>query len=107
MTLVFRIVAAAVFIILFAFALKNTHDAMLRLFLGYEIHAPLVLILLGSFIAGAVLGILAVSPTLFRYRRELSRQKKTVVALETEREIRQASTALIAQPDVVPDAVRS
>lgn len=101
MTLIFRLVAAIVFILLFVFALKNTHDAALMLFLGYEIRAPLVLIILGFFIVGAALGILAIAPTLFRYRRELARQRKSLTSLQADLDTRRAMQLQPPQPDVV------
>ena len=68
-----RIVGIILFILFFGFALKNTQDIALRFFLGYEIHAPLVLMLLAFFGGGAVLGVLAMMPTVLRYRRRQAR----------------------------------
>ena len=62
------------------FALKNTHQVDLHFFLNYEVRGPLVLMLLAFFIAGAFLGILAVTPTVFRHRRESSQHKHTIQA---------------------------
>jgi lipopolysaccharide assembly protein A len=64
------------FLFFFSFALKNTQPVSLHVFLQYEIHGPLVLMLLGFFLGGAVLGILAMTPTVFRYRRELNRSRQ-------------------------------
>jgi hypothetical protein len=55
----------------------------LHFFLGYELRGPLVLMLLAFFIAGAFLGILAVTPTVFRHRRESSQHKNTIQALQS------------------------
>ena len=63
MKIIFRIVAAILFVIFFGFALKNTQEVALQFFLGYEIRGPLVLLLLGFFAAGAALGVLAMTPT--------------------------------------------
>jgi len=65
-----RIIGIILFILFFGFALKNTQEVALRFFLGYEVHAPLVLMLLAFFAGGAVLGVLAMTPTLLRYRRK-------------------------------------
>ncbi len=70
-----RIIGIVLFILFFGFALKNTQEVALRFFLGYEIHAPLVLMLLGFFAGGAILGVLAMTPTVVRYRRSSERQK--------------------------------
>jgi hypothetical protein len=39
--------------------------------------------MLGFFVAGATLGVLALTPTVFRHRREASRQKHTIDNLKT------------------------
>lgn len=102
MKIVSRIITALLFLLFFAFALKNTQDATLQFFLGYEFGGPLVVLLLGFFISGAVLGVLALTPTVFRYRRETARHKKTITALEKARDA-SASSA----PDSVVDVDRT
>lgn len=82
MKLLFRIVAAVLFVLFFGFALKNTQEVALRFFLDYELRGPLVLLLLGFFAIGAVLGVLAMTPTVFRHRRELGKQKQAIVVLQ-------------------------
>jgi putative membrane protein len=77
------IVGCIVFILFFGFALKNTQEVNLHLFLGYEIRGPLVLMLLAFFVIGAGLGILAVTPTVFRHRRETSQHRDTIQALQS------------------------
>jgi uncharacterized integral membrane protein len=81
MKLLFRIIAAVLFVLFFGFALKNTQEVALRFFLDYELRGPLVLLLLGFFAIGAVLGVLAMTPTVFRYRRELGRQRHALAAM--------------------------
>ncbi|WP_293778120.1 lipopolysaccharide assembly protein LapA domain-containing protein, partial [uncultured Oxalicibacterium sp.] len=56
MKIVFRILAAILFIVFFGFALKNTQEVALQFFMGYELRGPLVLLLLGFFACGAALG---------------------------------------------------
>ena len=73
MKLVARILAAILFVLFFGFALKNAHEVTLRFFLDHEVHTPLALLLLAFFAAGAVLGVLAMMPTLFRKRRALNK----------------------------------
>ncbi|OWW18730.1 LapA family protein [Noviherbaspirillum denitrificans] len=101
MKILFRIVAAILFIVFFGFALKNTQEAALRFFFDYEIRGPLVLLLLSFFIGGAALGILAMIPTLFRYRREVVRHKKAVSAMEKDMEARRMASVQPPQPDTV------
>lgn len=85
MKTIFRIVAILLFIVFFGFALKNTDEATLNLFGNYALGGPLVLMLLGFFICGASFGILAMLPTLFRYRREAGIQRKRADALERDK----------------------
>jgi|GEM_PF-378167 len=84
MKLVSRIVAIALFILFFGLAVKNTQETSLYFFFGYEMRGPFVMILLGFFAAGSILSILGMTPMIFRSRRELSRKKKLIEALEKE-----------------------
>ena len=102
MKIIFRIITVLLFVLFFTFALKNTQEATLELFLDYQYRGPLVLLLLGFFAGGAVLGVLAMSPTVFRYRREAARQRKALAALEKEREASTADT-----PDTLVNIDRS
>lgn len=63
---------AAVFFILFAFALNNQHEAQLKWFFGFEFRAPMVLLVLVVFAAGAVFGVLAMTPNWWRQRRRFA-----------------------------------
>lgn len=82
MKFVSTIVGLILFILFFGFALKNTQEVDLHFFLNYELRGPLVLMLLGFFVAGAALGILAVTPTVFRQRRERTRAEDQIQALQ-------------------------
>ena len=82
MKLVSTIVGFVLFVLFFGFALKNTHLVELNFFLGQQLQWPLALILLAFFSAGAFLGILALAPTVFRHRRENSKHKTTIEALQ-------------------------
>jgi putative membrane protein len=64
---------AAIFFVLFAFALNNQHEATLKWFFGYEWRTPLVFIVLGAFIAGCACGMLAMLPSWWRHRRAARR----------------------------------
>ncbi|TFW04789.1 LapA family protein [Oxalobacteraceae bacterium OM1] len=100
MKYVFRIIAVVLFLVFFGFALKNTQEAVLTLFLGYELRGPLVMLLLGFFVAGAVLGIFAMIPTVFRHRRDLTRHKKTLANIEREQEAARQARMQPPQPDL-------
>lgn len=101
MKIIFRIVAAFLFILFFGFALKNTQEAVLYFFLGYEVRAPLVMLLLAFFASGAVLGVLGMMPMLFRHRRELGKQKKAIEAMQKEQEAQRQARIQPPQPDSV------
>ena len=101
MKLVFRIFAILLFIVFFGFALKNTEEATLSFFLGYSLRAPLVIMMLGFFAAGAVLGILAMTPTLFRHRRDLTRHKKLVQSMQANLDAQQMSRTQPPPPDAM------
>jgi uncharacterized integral membrane protein len=64
------------FLLLLGFALKNTEPVALRYFLGQEWHAPLSLVLLLFFGAGAALGVAAALSVAWRLRRELDAQRR-------------------------------
>ncbi|MGB7479455.1 MAG: LapA family protein [Burkholderiaceae bacterium] len=101
MKIIVRIIAVLIFIVFFGFALKNTQEVALRFFFDYELHGPLVLVLLGFFAIGAVLGVLAMTPTVFRHRREVARQKKQIAALQKEADAQHLARAYPPQPDSV------
>ena len=82
MKIISTVVGVVLFVLFFGFALKNTQEVDLHLFLNYELRGPLVLMLMVFFVAGAVLGVLALTPTVFRHRRESSKQKTTIQSLQ-------------------------
>ena len=83
MKIISTIVGIVLFILFFGFALKNTQEVDLHLFLNYELRGPLVLLLLAFFVAGAALGVLALTPSIVRQRREATRQKITIATLQS------------------------
>ncbi|MCX8520883.1 MAG: LapA family protein [Rhodoferax sp.] len=60
---------AAIFFTLFAFALNNQSDVTVHFFFGQQWTAPLVLVVLGAFTAGLLIGILGMVPRWWRHRR--------------------------------------
>jgi len=101
MKVISRIVAVILFIIFFGFSLKNTDPVTLHFFMGYEFPGPLVLMLLIFFVAGIVLGVFAMLPTLFRHRRDLSQHKKNLASKEQELAKLQLERSRPPQPDSV------
>ena len=90
-------VRLVVFLFLLAFAVKNTDPVTLRFYFELAWQAPLIVLLLAFFAAGAVFGLAAALATLFAQRRE---------NLELKRELaeQRAETAAAANP-VPPPAV--
>ena len=68
MRLILWTLKALVFFTLFAFALNNQHPASVKWFFGVEWQAPMVFVVLASFAAGCVLGVLAMVPGRWRGR---------------------------------------
>lgn len=68
----------AVFLLLIAFAAKNVEPVTLRFFFDLALQAPLVLVLFGFFVLGALFGVAALLSTVLRQRREISILKKPV-----------------------------
>ena len=64
---------ALLFFTLFAFALNNSHDAVVHWFFGHEWRAPQVIIVLLAFGFGAAFGVLAMVPAWWRHRRAAQR----------------------------------
>jgi uncharacterized integral membrane protein len=65
-----------IFVLLVAFAAKNADPVTLRFYFDLALQAPLVLVLFGSFAAGALFGMLALIGSLLRQRREIASLKK-------------------------------
>jgi uncharacterized integral membrane protein len=86
---------AAIFLMLFAFALNNQEDVQVRFFWGLQWRSPLVLVLLGFFAAGVVVGVLGMVPRWWQQRR-LAKKAQQVTPSAT------AAMASSAQPSV-PD----
>jgi putative membrane protein len=60
---------ALVFFTLFAFALNNQQEAVVRWFFGLEWRAPMVIVVLIAFGAGCAFGVVAMVPSWWRHRR--------------------------------------
>ena len=71
------LVKLLVFLLVLGFALKNSHSVVFQSYLGYVWQAPLIVMLGLAFVAGALTGVLALMPTLFRMRREAAKKPQT------------------------------
>jgi putative membrane protein len=68
----------AVFVLLVAFAAKNTAPVKLQFYFNLALEAPLVLWLFACFALGALFGVLALLATVLRQRREISILRRPV-----------------------------
>lgn len=66
----------AVFLLALGFAIKNTAPVRLNFYLGYQVHAPLSLLIFLFLILGMILGVTAGLVLMYRQRRELSFLKR-------------------------------
>ena len=85
----------AVFVVVLLFAIKNAEPVTLRFYFDAAWQTPLVLVVLASFTAGAVFGVIACLPALARQRREAVRLRK-------ELDLRQPGSAGPAGPAAGP-----
>ncbi|MBL8488435.1 MAG: DUF1049 domain-containing protein [Rhodocyclaceae bacterium] len=67
---------AVAFVLLLGLAIKNDRPVELRFFLDANFIAPLSLVILAAFAAGAAVGVTAALLTLVRQRRDISRLKR-------------------------------
>ncbi|MCL2346042.1 MAG: LapA family protein, partial [Desulfobulbus sp.] len=72
------VIRLIIFFFLVVFAVQNTAPVTLNLILDQVWQAPLVIVLLTFFAAGAVLGALSLVGVLYRQRREISRLRQQV-----------------------------
>ena len=75
-----------VFLLVLGFALKNSHPVTFYAYMGYLWQAPLIVMLGLAFVLGALIGLLALLPTLFRLRREAA-QRQPPAELESVTDI--------------------
>ncbi|MGH8764460.1 MAG: lipopolysaccharide assembly protein LapA domain-containing protein [Burkholderiales bacterium] len=66
----------ALFVLLLAFAAKNTGPVTLRFYFDLAWQAPLVALLLAFFAGGAALGLLAMFGSWLTQRREIARLRR-------------------------------
>jgi lipopolysaccharide assembly protein A len=101
MKLISKILAAIIMIVIFGFAIENMQEVVLHFFFGYEIRWPLALVLFGVFLLGAVLGVIAMTPSFFRHSRTLSKHRKTIAAMQKDRDAQQQARVQPPQPDSI------
>ena len=78
MRLVIWTIRVLVFLLLVAFAAKNAEPVTLRFYFDLGLNAPLVVVLFAFFLAGALFGVLALTATVLRQRREIAVLRKRI-----------------------------
>lgn len=74
---------AAIFFTLFAFTLNNQGDVTVHFFFGRQWTGPLILVVLGAFGAGVMLGIVAMVPRWWRHRRDAANARRGLAQAPT------------------------
>jgi lipopolysaccharide assembly protein A len=96
-------VSAVIFVLALGLAVSNMAIVEVRFWgLEYYWKAPLVVFLLAFFAAGIAFGILAVSPTLFKQRREVGKLKKHIS--KSDAAVESAKKSAVAVPVVGSNA---
>jgi uncharacterized integral membrane protein len=94
---------AFIFFTLFAFALNNEQQAVVNGFFGTQWRAPMVIIVLAAFAAGAALGVLAMVPAWWRHRR-VARQRPDIPPAAPPRPTSEPVTVAPSEFGVEPPA---
>ena len=68
---------AVIFFVFFAFALNNQDAVVLQLFFGTTWQAPMVLVVLTTFVLGLCAGIAVMLPLWWAARRQINRSAET------------------------------
>jgi len=80
-------VRLALFLLLLAFAARNTAPATLKFYFDLAWEAPLIVLLLAFFAGGALFGLVAALGALLRQRREIGRLRREVRARAPAQEL--------------------
>lgn len=99
------ILRLVVFVVVLLFALKNTGPVDVSFFADHVISdVPLIVVMLVTFVLGAVFGLLITAPAIVRRRREAARLRRELARLE-ERQRQPAAApreAAVAPETVAP-----
>jgi putative membrane protein len=85
-------ILGALFILLLAFAAKNSDPVTLRFYFDLEWKAPLIALLLAFFVGGVLLGLLSMLGTWYAQRRQIARLQRA------EFPGREIDTGIASQP---------
>lgn len=91
-----------VFVVVLLFALKNTDRVTVYLFADRLIsEVPLIVVMLGCFVAGTVFGLLLTVPAVFRRRREMAALRRELDRVKAAAVVPGEERDLPPSPDVV------
>lgn len=91
-----------VFVVVLLFALKNTDRVTVYLFADRLIsEVPLIVVMLGCFVAGTVFGLLLTVPAVFRRRREMAALRRELDRVKAAAAAPPEGRDLPPSPDVV------
>ncbi len=74
--LLFWLLGMLLFLLVLGFAVKNSGYVTVSYYLGFQWHTPLILVVLLSFMLGAVVGMVASLGYVFRQKRRLLALKR-------------------------------
>jgi uncharacterized integral membrane protein len=78
------LVKGVLFLLLLGLAIKNSEPVTLRYYLGVDWQAPMALVLFAFFVAGAVMGLLAMLAPWVRQRSEIRRLRAELASTVTQ-----------------------
>jgi uncharacterized integral membrane protein len=90
---------AFIFFSLFAFSLNNLHTATLHWYFGQSWSAPMVIVVLVAFGAGAAFGVVAMAPSWWRQRQKAQLAQQSTPAAQ------QTASPPSPQAPVIPDGI--
>lgn len=95
-----------VFVAVLMFALKNTDPVTVRFYADHLVaEVPLIVVMLATFVIGAIFGLLLTVPANLRKRRELAkvrRENERLRLLEAEHAARVKASTAPSPDDVAP-----
>ena len=76
MKLILTVIKIVLFVLVLAFAVKNTEVVAIRWYMDMEWRAPMVFVVLGAFAIGMVVGLLMTVGPFVRVRREVGKLRR-------------------------------
>ncbi|HZH57211.1 lipopolysaccharide assembly protein LapA domain-containing protein [Yanghanlia caeni] len=91
-----------IFVVVLLFALKNTQPVDVSFFADHVIAGvPLIVVMLATFVLGALLGLLITAPAVMRRRREAAKLRRELARLEEKHRRPPAAQEPASAPETV------